>query len=394
VNGTGSPGWAIRPPEYADFVLAATAHWISAGHFARMKLEPAVSAIRRLRGLDTGFCHFSDLKCDHVFTLYPDGRLGSCDELPWPQARLALLDQATDEAAVIAAQQQSNLLNQGKALMERCVTCDYRTTCGGGCVATRWRYDLAGDQDAYCDYRMRMIDGIAALLAQPAHPAGAWCRTARWRPRQPNSMRDVAAFLTRWDSADAPRPAVRLHTSDHGNVNTVGLPGIHEADDLDPAHPQWHAAIEPGVRPLVDAVTRDWGLVTYDSCQGHPYAGTDLPPIGRRVGLLPRTPGEYASAAAALCRAVTAAAPEVPAPVEVTLGRSELTCETTGRATPALDLSLRPASGHGWPAYFAAVDAATDVLAAALHSERPTADGGCPCPVSPHADQATEEIPA
>ncbi|MFH8519703.1 hypothetical protein ACH4CE_32390, partial [Streptomyces gelaticus] len=119
----------------------------------------------------------------------------------------------------------------------------------------------------------RQLDGIAALLAQPAHPVGAWCRTTRWRPRTPNSMRDIDSFLARWNSADAPRPAVRLHTSAHGNINTVGRPGIHEADDLDPAHPQWHAAIEPGIRPLVDAVTDAWGLVTYDSCQGHPCTG-------------------------------------------------------------------------------------------------------------------------
>jgi uncharacterized protein len=382
--GTG-PAWAIQPHQYAEFVLAATAHWIGAGHFRRLKLEPAVSTIRRLRGLDTGFCHFSDLKCDHVFTLYPNGRLGSCDELPWPQARLATLDQTEGEAAVASAQQHSTLLSQGKALMERCVRCAYQSTCGGGCVATRWRAHLAGDQDAYCDYRMRMIDGIAALLAAPAHPAGAWCRTLRWRPRQPNSMRDVAAFLTRWDDPALPRPQVRLNTSAHGNINTAGRPGIHEADDLDPAHPQWERAIEPGIRPLVDALTRGWGLVTYDSCQGHPYEGLDLPPGERRVGILQREHREYAATAAALCRATTAAAGALPAPVQVSVGRSELTCERTGRRTPALDLSLVRAPGHDWAAYFDAVEEATAVVADALRKEQPAGDSCvCPRPV-PHA---------
>ena len=178
---------------------------------------------------------------------------------------------------MIRAQQGSLLLNQGKDLMDKCTTCDYRDTCGGGCVATRWRMDPADDHDAYCDYRMRMIDGIAALLAQPAHPAGAWCQSLRWHPRTPNSMRDVKAFLTRWDSPAATRGEVRLHTSEHGNINTVGLAGVHEADDLDPTHSMWRAAIEPGVWPLIDAITRAWGLITYDSCQGHQYAGLDLP---------------------------------------------------------------------------------------------------------------------
>jgi len=237
----------------------------------------------------------------------------------------------------------------------------------------------AEDEDAYCDYRMRMIDGIAALLAQPAHPTGAWCRTARWCPRQPNSIRDVTAFLARWDNADAPHPAVRLHTSAYGSINTVGLPGIHEADDLDPAHPQWHEAIEPGVRSLVEVLTRDWGLVTYDSCEGHSYTETELPPTARRVGLLPRSRSEYAATADALCRAVTACVAEMPAAIVVGVGRAELACESSGRTTSVLDLSLQPAAGHGWPTYFDVVDSATDVLAAHLRRERPITGGRCAC---------------
>ncbi|MFC6984841.1 radical SAM protein [Streptomyces cirratus] len=49
VNAADGPAWAIHPDEYAQFVLAATSHWITAGHFARIKLEPAVSTVRRLR---------------------------------------------------------------------------------------------------------------------------------------------------------------------------------------------------------------------------------------------------------------------------------------------------------------------------------------------------------
>jgi uncharacterized protein len=378
VGPGGGPAWAIQPDDYAEFILKASSHWISAGHFKRLKLEPTVSVIRRLRGLGTGFCHFSDLKCDHVFTLYPDGRLGSCDELPWPRAGLTTLDNASHEGSVRAAQRQSPLLNQGRELMTRCVTCAYRATCGGGCVATRWRHDRAGDQDSYCDYRMRMIDGIAALLAQPAHPEGAWCRTARSRPRSPNTMRDVAEFVTSWDMRQ-PSPPARLITSSYGNINAVGLPGVHEADDLHPGHPQWHQAIEVGIRPLVDVVTVGWGLITYDSCQGHIYTGTDLPPAERRIGILPRHHNEYAATAAALCRAVTEASASLPATVCVLLARSDLTCEATGRVTPVLDLVLRPAAGRNWTEYFAAVDDATTILATGLSGERPDAGAECSC---------------
>lgn len=379
VAGGRAPDWAVHPADYADFVLAAAARWISAGHFSRMKLEPAVSAIRRLRGLDTGFCHFSDMKCDHVFTLYPDGRFGSCDELPWPQARLTLLQRTTDQEAVAAAQRSSRLLEQGKSLMERCTTCDYRDTCGGGCTATRWRYDLAGDQDAYCDHRMRLIDGMAALLAQPSAPQGARCRTLRWRPRHPNTMADVGGFLARWHDPRAPRPPVRLRTSAYGNINTLGLPGTHEADDLDPRHPLWDRGVEPGVRPLVDLFTRQWGHVTYDSCQGHEYRGTGLAPAPRRVGLLPRNTDEYAAVAAALCRAIHAVSPLLPRAVAVEAGRSDLLCRASGRTTPVLDLVLRPAPGLPATEFFTQLDAATALLADALAAEDPAADAVCAC---------------
>ncbi|MFD5494611.1 radical SAM protein [Streptomyces sp. NPDC127091] len=388
VTGGSGPAWAIHPDEYAQFVLSATAHWISAGHFSRIKLEPAVSVIRRLRGLGTGFCHFSDLKCDHVFTLYPDGRLGSCDELPWPQAQLTQLESVAGQHEVIQVQRDSLLLSQGKALMDKCVTCDYHDTCGGGCVATRWRQDPVDDHDAYCEYRMRMIDGVAALLAQPAHPVGAWCQNLRWRPRTPNSMLDVNAFLTRWDSPDVVRGEVRLHTSEHGNINTVGLAGVHAADDLDPAHPMWRAAIESRVWPLVDTVTRGWGLITYDSCQGHQYDGLDLPPTGLRVGLLARDREEYARTAAALCRVAASASRGLPDGIEVNVGRSELTCESTGSTTPVLDLSLDPSHGRGWQTYFAHLDDATAVLATALTAEHPKSGTTCACPLPTPVEEA------
>ncbi|MBH1937469.1 radical SAM protein [Streptomyces sp. AV19] len=394
VAGDKAPNWAIRPSEYADFVLAAAAHWISAGHFSRLKLEPVVSAIRRLKGLDTGFCHFSDLKCDHVFTLYPDGRLGSCDELPWPQARLTLLHETRDQHAVAGAQRSSRLLQQGRSLMERCTTCDYRDTCGGGCVATRWRYDLAGGQDAYCDHRMRLVDGIAALLAQPSAPRGARCRTLRWRPRRPNSMADVEGFLARWHDPRMPRPDVRLRVGEHGNINTAGLPGVHEADDLDPHHPLWEQAIEPGAKPLVAACTRQWGCVTYDSCAGHAYEGTTLAPVPRRVGLLPRDRHEYAAVAAALCRVVHAVTPLLPPTVEAVAGRADLTCEKSGRTVPVLDLVLRPVPGTSMDRYFAELDAATASLAEALAAESPDADEPCACVTSPGGSRrATAVVP-
>jgi uncharacterized protein len=108
--GPTGPVWAVTPRQYADFVLEAAHHWVADGVFRRVKLEPVVSVIRRLKGLGTRSCHFSDLKCDHVLTLYPDDRLGSCDELPWPQAGLASLGDFHPAADVASAQGSSSQL--------------------------------------------------------------------------------------------------------------------------------------------------------------------------------------------------------------------------------------------------------------------------------------------
>ncbi|MFE0276145.1 radical SAM protein [Streptomyces sp. NPDC058992] len=377
--GPTGPEWAVTPQQYADFVLETAHHWVGSGMFRRVKLEPVVSVIRRLKGLQARSCHFSDLKCDHVLTLYPDDRLGSCDELPWPQAGLASLGDVHTEADVADAQDSSPLLRQARSLVTRCLTCDYRDTCGAGCPAVRLRFAAAGDEDAYCAHRMRLIDGVATLLAQPDHPSGVRCSRLRWRPVHPNDMHHVAAFLARWDDPAAPRPPARLQVSAHGNINTVGLPGVHEADDLDPHHPQWYEGIEPGVRPVVEVLTASWGTVTYDSCQGHAYDGVpEAEPRFLAVGVLPRDRVEYARTAARLCRAAGRAESSLPRTCSLVLGRSELTCRTTGRVYPTLDLHLAPAAESMSTEYFRDLERAVKVLTKAL-AETPPAPPSTNC---------------
>ncbi|MBD0741643.1 radical SAM protein [Streptomyces sp. CBMA152] len=378
--GPNGPAWAITPAQYADFVLKAAAHWITSGTFRTVKLEPIVSVIRRLKGLQTTSCHFSELKCSHVFTLYPDDRIGSCDELPWPEAKLSTLPEVAGEPGLVDAQRRLPLLQQSRTLVAACVACDYRDTCSAGCLAVRLRFAEAGDDDAYCAHRMRLIDGVATLLAQPEHPAGMWCTRWRWRPRHPNSMHDVAAFLGRWDDPAAPRPPARLRLSPHGNINTLGLPGIHEADDLDPRHPQWHKGIEPRVRPVVDALTQNWSAITYDSCGGHAY--DDLPNTEPRflgIGILPRTRIEYARLAARLCHAAALTESAMPPSCVLQLRRGELSCRTTGQTHPVLDLQLTPAPGSGSAAYFRDLDQAAQRLAEVLTATEASPSARCPC---------------
>lgn len=215
------------------------------------------------------------------------------------------------------------------------------------------------------------------------------CRRLRPRHRIPNTMRDVGEFLRRWQDPTAVRVLATLLTSAEGNINTVGRPGVQEADDLDPAHPQWRDALEPGVRDLVESFVSDWGCVTYDSCEGHPYTGTDLAPAPRRVGLLPRDEDERALLAAALCRTAADASASWPPAVRLLLRSDRLECLTAGDDRPVLDLSLEPADDHTWDDYFAALDEATAAVLAAVRRQRPGSAPACGCPPTPEPPQLT-----
>lgn len=379
VSDQAAPAWSVTPDQFTEFVLRAGARWVEAGYHRRMSLEPIVSTIRRLRGLPSGYCHFSDLKCQHVFTLYPDGRFGGCDELDWPAAELGSLKRLGSPAAVSAAQLASPLNQRLRSLMAKCVGCSYRDTCVGGCLATRLRAAEPEQDEDYCAHRMRLIDGVAGLLAAPGQPGAATCRMVRWRPRVVNSMRDVAAFIRRWDDPAAERAPARLVHSAYGNINTVGLPGTHEADDLDPHHPQWDAAIEPGVKPLVNLAVARWNAITYDSCAGHAYDGLELDPRIRQLGIIPRDRREYQAVANALCRVATNVAGKLPSPIALVIGRAELQCESAGTRSPVLDLRLEPSRPSAWQDYFAHLDAATALVAEAMRMTRPQDAETCPC---------------
>jgi uncharacterized protein len=328
--GADGPRWAITPAQYATFVIDAAARWIHRGHFRHIKLDPVVAAIRRIKGLDTAHCHFAARKCSHVFTAYPDGRLGSCDELPWPQARLLPLVDAGTEARVTAAQHANTLLRAGRNLMVKCLTCAYRTTCGGGCTATRYRMVTAtGNDDAYCEHRAQLIDGIAHLLAAPQQPSGAHCRRAHWQP------------------ADRT-----------GRIS----------------HPQSHDTVDTGLRRLADTLTTSWRADLYQPLSGQTAAARPHP-AGSRIGLLPRSPEDYAALTARLCRTIATTDGYLPAAVTARLARTEI--DAGGRRRPALELSLEPSPAASPAEYDTRLDqAARAVNHAARHA---TTTGECAC---------------
>jgi len=163
-TGNGLPQWAVTPMEYTSFLCAAFDFWCEHKLFLRFTLEPLTSFIRAILGRDTESCHFSDKKCAFVLTLYPDGTVGSCDELPMPAATLSSRGSEPDVAGLLAA--PKNMRKQFDEVLQRCASCDYQRTCGGGCLATRVRYLGTTLYDEYCDHRKGIIDHVRECMVE------------------------------------------------------------------------------------------------------------------------------------------------------------------------------------------------------------------------------------
>ncbi|MBE1582298.1 radical SAM/SPASM domain-containing protein [Nonomuraea angiospora] len=162
-SGRGAPDWATSPKEYADFINEAFDVWREDG-FRHFVLEPVYSAMRGLLGDAPSFCHFSDTKCAWVLTLYPDGRLGSCDELRMPEAEHAKIGELEDIDEVLRMQRNPALGHRLNALYGKCSTCDYQDTCRGGCLATRLQFLGTAYDDEYCMQRIQIIEHVASAL--------------------------------------------------------------------------------------------------------------------------------------------------------------------------------------------------------------------------------------
>lgn len=159
-SGVPEKPWSISPKEYADFLLRAWRYWIKRNHFDNFLLEPLMSVVRRLNGQSTADCHFSDRKCAHVYTLYPDGILGSCDEFDQPPVALTNV-LGKEIGTPVSWWSRSSLSKQAEKVMKVCDQCDYYSICGGGCSAIRIRYRDSGYFEDYCDYRKSIINEIS-----------------------------------------------------------------------------------------------------------------------------------------------------------------------------------------------------------------------------------------
>src|SRR6185503_10538099 len=134
------------------------------GHFESFTVEPLLSVMRVLCHTQPDSCHFTPEKCAYVLTIYPDGRIGSCDEISDVPSKLGRVSEITDLQEVLRMRSNPLLEDSLARVLADCESCAYKTTCGGGCLATRLRYRGSELYEQYCHYRMRLIDWMSADL--------------------------------------------------------------------------------------------------------------------------------------------------------------------------------------------------------------------------------------
>lgn len=154
------PEWAITPMEYADFIIDIFKEWKNSGFFNNFLIEPIFSIMRVLNGKSTRLCHFNHQKCSHMFTLYPNGVIGSCDELISKDMLKVNINEFINFNEVVKDQEKNLIIKKMKSLMEICDSCKYEKSCMGGCLNTRLNYLDTIYEKEYCESRIKMIEEI------------------------------------------------------------------------------------------------------------------------------------------------------------------------------------------------------------------------------------------
>ena len=151
----GLPKWAITPLQFLNFLEKAWGEWEKTSTFI---IEPFVSVIRAIHGKHPESCDFTNNKCAHVFTVYPDGRLTSCDEF---ESDIADTNFNVKTSLDFNKVNLNNVLTKANRHLEKCTTCRYQETCRGGCIATRERYLGSPYYQQYCEYKASLIDFVS-----------------------------------------------------------------------------------------------------------------------------------------------------------------------------------------------------------------------------------------
>lgn len=187
--------------------------------------------------------------------------------------------------------------------------------------------------------------------------------------RNLNRSSQVELFMKLWDvpvtdeqrQVLGERMKVTQKTSEFGNMNNAGTPYPSESCLVNRFHPNFETVIEPGVRELVYAIGIDRNYVTYTSCEGHDYAGTQSENDMRHVGIIARSQMEFEQAKTEFENINLKVKDKLlDTPIELALMTHSVT--TDNKEMPVIDFFLAKRIDANWDDYFQNLDKATSIV--------------------------------
>ncbi|MBD2470937.1 radical SAM/SPASM domain-containing protein [Nostoc sp. FACHB-145] len=162
----GNPEWSISPHEFSTFLNKSFDVWCKEDYISSFLLEPQTSLLRSIFGQIPADCHTSPRKCSYVITLYPGGKITSCDELPSPFSNYtdSTYETTLIEKTLTFEENSYSLTEWVKQLLQKCNDCEYHHVCRGGCVAARQRLKSVGKDEEYCQYRISVIEHLRVRI--------------------------------------------------------------------------------------------------------------------------------------------------------------------------------------------------------------------------------------
>lgn len=151
------PIWAVSPRDYFEFVCNFFDIMLKESTWGKFYIDPIISVLKNLQGIDSSFCNYTYKKCFNFISVYPNGTITSCDNYTLEDGYLGKLDEIQDLEKIIYMQNNSNLLNSYRELLQKCEHCISKDICRGGCIALRARYSY---NDDYCKGMTMMIKHI------------------------------------------------------------------------------------------------------------------------------------------------------------------------------------------------------------------------------------------
>lgn len=146
---------SIAPSEFALFVMNVFKRYIDLKLYERFPMEPCLSIMQTLSGVDTHYCNYSNRKCSNFICLYPHGSLSLCDSLPFAEFSFSRL------------QERKTKLYPIMPLLNECSRYSINNFCKGGCLGIRYMLKKSSSLlNDYCESKRILFEFFSHFIKE------------------------------------------------------------------------------------------------------------------------------------------------------------------------------------------------------------------------------------